>query len=54
MTKQQKIEDTALLEEEPAKGVKRKAEAGDADTEKDTAPPAKDSKVADHAAAGMP
>ena len=52
--KQQKIEETALVEDEPSKGVKRKAEEhnGADATEQNEKPPAKDAKSEQHATAG--
>ena len=52
--KQQKIEETALVEDEPSKGVKRKAEEhnGADATEQKEEPPAKDAKSEQHATAG--
>ena len=49
--KQQKIEDTALVEDEPSKGVKRKAEEhnGADATEQKEEPPAKEAKSEQHA-----
>ena len=54
MTKQQKIEETALVQDEPSKGVKRKAEEQDGakGAEQEGEPPAKDAKSEQHAAAG--
>lgn len=54
--KQQKIEETALVEDEPSKGVKRKAEEqnGEDEIEQKEEPPAKDAKSEQHATAGVP
>jgi hypothetical protein len=53
MSKQQKIEDTPLLDGEAGKqGTKRKAEESGAQEDKEAAPPTKDAKSDGHATAG--
>ncbi|KAK9821292.1 hypothetical protein WJX81_001710 [Elliptochloris bilobata] len=53
MTKQKKLEETALVEDAPSKRVKRKAEENNASAAKEEeAPPAKDNKSEHHATAG--